>query len=205
MKRLIDVFGASLGLICLSPLLLAIAVLVRATMGRPVFFRQLRPGYRAIPFMLCKFRTMSTAVDDRGLPLPDRNRLHPVGTFLRRTSLDELPELWNVLRGEMSLVGPRPLLPEYLPFYSEEERIRFSVRPGMTGWAQVNGRNQTGWNERLRQDIWYVQNQNLRLDLAILRKTLGRVGRRDGVIAEPHSAMPDLHEERAAVAPERAL
>lgn len=205
MKRFIDVFGASLALVCLSPLLLVITVLVRVTMGRPVLFRQLRPGYRALPFMLCKFRTMTTAVDDRGLPLPDRDRLHLVGTFLRKNSLDELPELWNVFRGEMSLVGPRPLLLEYLPYYSEEERIRFSVRPGITGWAQVNGRNQTGWNERLRQDIWYVQNQTLRLDLVILWKTLGRVGQRHGVIVEPHSAMPDLHEERATVAPGRAL
>lgn len=205
MKRLIDILGASLGLICLSPLLLVIAVLVRVTLGRPVFFRQLRPGYREIPFRVCKFRTMTTVVDNRGVPLPDRDRLHSFGTFLRKTSLDELPELWNVLRGDMSLVGPRPLLMEYLPFYSDEERMRFSVRPGITGWAQVNGRNQTGWNQRLQQDTWYVKNQSLRLDLAILWKTLASAGQRHGVIAEPHSAMPDLNEERAAVAPERAL
>lgn len=205
MKRLTDILGALLGLICLSPLLLAIGVLVRATLGRPVFFRQLRPGYRAVPFRLCKFRTMTTAVDDHGVLLPDRDRLHPLGTFLRKTSLDELPELWNVLCGEMSLVGPRPLLMEYLPFYSEQERLRFSVRPGITGWAQVNGRNETSWNERLRQDIWYVQNQRVRLDLAILFRTLGRVAQRHGVIAEPRSAMLDLDEERASVSPERVL
>lgn len=205
MKRLIDIVGASLGLVCLSPVLLVIAVLVRVKLGRPVLFHQFRPGYRAIPFRLYKFRTMTTAVDDYGVPLPDRERLHQFGTLLRKNSLDELPELWNVLCGNMSLVGPRPLLNEYLPFYSEEERIRFSVRPGITGWAQVNGRNQTGWNERLRQDIWYVQNQSLCLDLAILWKTLGKVGQRDGVIAEPHSAMPDLDQERATIASEKAL
>jgi lipopolysaccharide/colanic/teichoic acid biosynthesis glycosyltransferase len=205
MKRLIDVLGASLGLVLLSPFLLVIAVLVRISLGRPVLFRQSRPGYRALPFTICKFRTMTTAVDDRGFPFPDHDRLHPIGTFLRKTSLDELPELWNVLRGDMSLVGPRPLLPEYLPFYSQQERLRFAVRPGITGWAQVNGRNHTGWDERLRQDIWYVQYQSLRLDMAILWKTLSSVGRRTGIIVEPHAAMQDLHEERAAVTPERAL
>ena len=150
-------------------------------MGRPVLFRQVRPGYRARPFTLMKFRTMREARDSLGRPLPDSDRLMKFGRFLRRTSLDELPQLWNVLRGEMSLVGPRPLLMEYLPLYSPEQARRHLVRPGITGWAQVNGRNVIGWDEKFRYDVWYVDHWSLWLDLKVLLRTVRHVLRRGNI------------------------
>ena len=198
-KRICDLVIVATGLLILLPLLAAIAAVIRLTMGRPVLFRQTRPGYLEKPFTIYKFRTMHEAVDSQGLPLADGKRLHPLGTFLRRTSLDELPEFWNVLRGDMSLVGPRPLLMRYLPFYTEEERIRFTVRPGITGWAQVNGRNEAGWDDRLRNDIWYVRNRSFLLDIKILWMTVVKVIRRQHVIVDARFAMQNLDEERAGL------
>ena len=198
-KRLLDIAGAASALLLLSPMLAAVALAIRLFIGRPVLFRQLRPGYLKKPFMIYKFRTMRETADSQGIPLPDGERLHPFGTFLRRTSLDELPEFWNVLRGDMSLVGPRPLLMKYLPFYTEEERIRFMVRPGITGWAQVNGRNEASWDDRLRKDVWYVRKQSLLLDIKILWMTVAKVVRREQVIVDARSAMLNLDEERAGL------
>jgi lipopolysaccharide/colanic/teichoic acid biosynthesis glycosyltransferase len=198
-KRICDLVIVATGLLILLPLLAAIAAVIRLTMGRPVLFRQTRPGYLEKPFTIYKFRTMHEAVDSQGLPLADGERLHRLGTFLRRTSLDELPEFWNVLRGDMSLVGPRPLLMRYLPFYTEEERIRFTVRPGITGWAQVNGRNEAGWDDRLRNDIWYVRNRSFLLDIKILWMTVVKVIRRQHVIVDARFAMQNLDEERAGL------
>jgi sugar transferase EpsL len=195
-KRICDFMIAALVLPITLPLLAAIAVVIRATMGSPALFRQTRPGYLEKPFTLYKFRSMRETVDAQGLRLPDRDRLHPWGNFLRRASLDELPELWNVLRGDMSLVGPRPLLMKYLRFYTGEERIRFTVRPGITGWAQVNGRNAASWDDRLGMDIWYVQNRCFALDLKILGMTVVKVVRGEHVIVDARSAMLNLDEER---------
>ena len=166
-----------------------LAIQVRRKLGRPVLFRQTRPGLHARPFELCKFRTMT---DDRGADgefLPDSDRLRPFGRFLRSTSLDELPELWNVLKGEMSLVGPRPLLMDYLGLYSREQARRHEVRPGMTGWAQVKGRNALTWEEKFELDIWYVDNQSLHLDLKVLLMTIATVFKREGVSQEGHATM----------------
>ena len=198
-KRICDFVIAAIGLLTILPLLAAIAVVIRLTMGRPVLFRQVRPGHLQQPFTIYKFRTMREAVDSQGLPLADGKRLHPLGTFLRRTSLDELPEFWNVLRGDMSLVGPRPLLMRYLPFYTEEERIRFMIRPGITGWAQVNGRNEASWDGRLRNDIWYVRNRSFLLDIKILWMTVVKVVRREHVIVDARSTMLNLDEERVGL------
>jgi len=203
-KRLIDIAIASATLVAASPALAIAALLIRLQMGRPVLFRQVRPGYLEKPFTIYKLRTMHDVTDSQGHPLPDGQRLNPLGSFLRRTSLDELPELWNVLRGEMSLVGPRPLLLRYLPFFREEERIRFTVRPGITGWAQVNGRNTASWDDRLRNDIWYVRNRRLMLDLRILWLTAAKVVRCEQVIVDPRAAMLDLDEERAGLKARRA-
>ncbi|SEI46555.1 Sugar transferase involved in LPS biosynthesis (colanic, teichoic acid) [Azotobacter beijerinckii] len=189
LKRLIDLLAAALGLLLLAPLLLALAWLVRRRIGAPVLFRQLRPGLHGRPFALLKFRSMREALDERGRPLPDAERLTPFGRFLRATSLDELPELWNVLRGDMSLVGPRPLLIEYLPLYTPEQARRHAVRPGITGWAQVNGRNALSWEEKFRLDVWYVDHRSLRLDLHILLLTLKRVLAREGINAEGEATM----------------
>lgn len=189
MKRTFDFVLAGLGLTILAPVLLATALAVRLTLGAPVLFRQLRPGLHGRPFLLYKFRTMRDAVDANGEPLPDVERLTGLGRWLRRTSLDELPELWNVLRGDMSLVGPRPLLMEYLPLYTPEQARRHAVRPGLTGWAQVNGRNALGWDERLALDVWYVDHRSLRLDLGILLLTVWRVIRRVGINQEGHATM----------------
>ena len=184
-KRLVDVTVAGLGLLLLAPLLFALAVVVRTTLGKPVLFRQTRPGLHGRPFMLYKFRTMRQGVDSQR-ELPDAERLTRLGAFLRSTSLDELPELWNVLRGEMSLVGPRPLLMEYLPLYTHEQARRHLVLPGITGWAQINGRNAASWEERLAMDVWYVDNRSLRLDLKILFLTLLKVVKREGVSQPGH-------------------
>lgn len=189
-KRFVDLLAASLALLVLAPVFVVVAVFVRHRLGSPVLFRQLRPGRHGKPFEMIKFRTMRDAVGADGQPLPDEARLTPFGRWLRSTSLDELPELWNVLRGDMSLVGPRPLLMEYLPLYSPEQFRRHEVRPGITGWAQVNGRNAISWEEKFRLDVWYVDNHTLSLDLRVILMTLRRVWARDGINAEGEATMP---------------
>jgi len=183
-KRVFDIACASVGLVVLAPVVAAVAGAVRWRLGGPVLFRQVRPGLHGTPFELVKFRTMTDERDDDGDLLPDEDRLPPFGAFLRSTSLDELPELWNVARGDMSLVGPRPLLMDYLDLYSPEQARRHDVRPGITGWAQVNGRNALTWRDRLAMDVWYVDNQSLWLDLRILGMTVMSVVRRDGITGE---------------------
>ena len=190
MKRLMDGLVAGLGILLLSPLLIFITVLVRARLGSPVLFRQTRPGLHGRAFMMLKFRTMTDARDQEGKLLPDRERINALGRFLRATSLDELPELWNVLRGDMSLVGPRPLLMEYLPLYTPEQARRHEVRPGITGWAQVNGRNAISWEDKFRLDVWYVDNHSLWLDLKVLLITLKKVFKREGINAGSDLTMP---------------
>lgn len=184
MKRLFDLVIASFALLLLFPVLLLVAWLVHRRLGGPVLFRQVRPGLHGKPFEMVKFRTMRDAVDTEGNALPDAERLTPFGHFLRSTSLDELPELWNVIKGDMSLVGPRPLLMEYLPLYSVEQARRHEVRPGITGWAQVNGRNAVSWPEKFALDIWYVDNRSLLLDIRILLLTIKKVFVREGISAE---------------------
>lgn len=184
MKRFFDFFIAACALIILSPMLIIIAVFVYYELGSPIIFRQTRPGLNGCPFNMVKFRTMREIVGEDGKPLPDSLRLTSFGCFLRASSLDELPELWNVLKGDMSLVGPRPLLMNYLPLYSKEQYRRHEVRPGVTGWAQVNGRNAIGWPERFQLDLWYVENRSLWLDIRILWMTLRKVLVRDGINAE---------------------
>jgi sugar transferase EpsL len=191
-KRLFDVVVAAVGLVVLSPLIVVLAVVVRVALGRPVWFRQRRLGYRERPFEIVKFRTMTDVRGPDGELLPDGQRLTPIGRFLRRSSLDELPELVNVLRGEMSLVGPRPLPVRYSDRYSTEERRRHSVRPGVTGWAQVQGRNALDWNERLAADVWYVENRSFALDVKILARTVAVVFGGGGVSAPGHDTMADL-------------
>lgn len=188
-KRGLDLVVAALGLLLLSPLLLVLAGLVRLRLGSPVLFSQMRPGLHGRPFRLHKFRTMNEARDSGGVLLPDRDRLTGLGRLLRVTSLDELPELWNVLRGEMSLVGPRPLLMEYLPLYSPVQARRHEVRPGLTGWAQVNGRNALTWEARFEFDVWYVDHHSLALDARILLMTLSTVWRREGISHPAHATM----------------
>lgn len=188
--------AASVLLIALMPVMLVTAALVRWRLGGPTLFRQDRPGRNGRIFRIAKFRTMTDLRDVHGKLLPDAARLTMFGRALRSTSLDELPELWNVVKGDMSLVGPRPLLVRYSPFLTEEERSRFSVRPGITGWAQVNGRNDTPWSERLAYDVWYVRNWTFRLDVKILMLTLLRVLRREGVVADPGSVLANLDDER---------
>ncbi|MBX6311476.1 MAG: sugar transferase [Isosphaeraceae bacterium] len=188
-KRALDAIGALVGLLVFAPLLAAVAAAVYLTMGRPVLFAQVRSGYRARPFILFKFRTMRVVSGPDGAALPDRERLTRLGRLLRRTSLDELPQLWNVLRGEMSLVGPRPLLPEYLPLYTPEQARRHEARPGLTGWAQIRGRNAVSWGDRLADDVWYVDHQSLALDLKILALTCLRVLDGRGVSGEGEATM----------------
>lgn len=181
LKRCFD-FGVALALLCLTlPIMATVAVLIFCVLGRPVLFRQQRPGLHGRPFLLYKFRTMADSHDDQGGLLPDEMRMTPLGRWLRRLSLDELPQLFNVLTGDMSLVGPRPLLMEYLPLYSPEQSRRHNVLPGITGWAQVNGRNALGWDERFALDVWYVDNRSFLLDMKILWLTLSRVLRSDGI------------------------
>ena len=184
LKRLFDLFVTLAGLMLLLPLLLVLALLVRLKHGAPVFFRQTRPGLHGRPFKMVKFRTMTDERGADGNLLPDEQRLTGFGKFMRSTSLDELPELWNVLKGEMSLVGPRPLLMEYLPLYTPEQARRHEVRPGITGWAQVNGRNALSWEEKFKLDVWYVDNCSLWLDMKILWLTAGKVLKRDGISQE---------------------
>jgi lipopolysaccharide/colanic/teichoic acid biosynthesis glycosyltransferase len=182
-KRAVDVILSAGGLVALAPVLLVVALLIRRRMGAPVLFRQTRPGLNGRPFEMIEFRTMRAAHDAQGRPLGDAERLTDLGRWLRATSLDELPELWNVLKGEMSLVGPRPLLMDYLPLYSPEQMRRHEVRPGVTGWAQVNGRNAIGWDEKFVLDVWYVDNRSFWLDVRILFLTVNRILRRDGITA----------------------
>lgn len=189
-KRLIDVGMTVIALALAWPVLLGLAVLVWITHGPPILFRQTRPGLHGRPFQLIKFRTMRTAFDAQGNLLPDAERLTRLGRWLRATSLDELPELWNVLRGDMSLVGPRPLLMEYLPLYSAEQARRHEVRPGITGWAQVNGRNSLSWEEKFELDVWYVEHQSLWLDIKIMAFTIRKVLLREGISAQGEDTMP---------------
>jgi lipopolysaccharide/colanic/teichoic acid biosynthesis glycosyltransferase len=188
-KRFID-FSASLcALVLLAPVMAIVAWNVRKKLGSPVLFRQVRPGRYGRPFEMIKFRTMRDAVDSDGHPLADSERMTPFGSFLRASSLDELPGLWNVLKGDMSLVGPRPLLMEYLPLYSPEQNRRHEVRPGVTGWAQVNGRNALSWDEKFKLDVWYVDNQSIRLDVKILFMTVKKVVVKEGISADGNVTM----------------
>ncbi len=196
MKRVMDIVGAGLGLILLSPVIAVLALLIRRNLGSPVLFRQTRPGLHGQPFEMIKFRTMRDALGPDGTPLPDAERMTALGTKLRSTSLDELPELWNVLKGEMSLVGPRPLLMEYLPLYSERQALRHEVRPGVTGWAQINGRNAVSWPEKFEMDVWYVENRSFWLDLKIIVLTIKKVIKRDGISAAGEATMPKFKGER---------
>ncbi|SMH54618.1 sugar transferase [Maritimibacter sp. HL-12] len=189
MKHVLDVLGAGVGLVVFSPVLFAVGLLVWLRMGWPVFFRQTRPGLHGKPFEMIKFRTMREALDAEGNPLPDAERLTGLGRFLRSSSLDELPELWNVLKGDMSFVGPRPLLMEYLPLYSPEQARRHEVRPGITGWAQINGRNAISWEERFALDVWYVDNRTIWLDFKIVWLTVLKVVRREGISAAGEATM----------------
>lgn len=188
-KRCADIGVAAVALLVAAPLLLLVALAVHVNLGSPVLFRQRRPGLNGRPFTMVKFRTMRDANGRDGRPLPDTERLTPFGKLLRSTSLDELPELWNVLHGEMSLVGPRPLLMEYLDRYTPEQARRHEVRPGVTGWAQVHGRNALSWEERFRLDVWYVEHRSLRLDLQILIRTFSMVLCRTGVTANGEATM----------------
>ena len=190
LKRLLDIIIASIALILLSPLYAFVAYNVKKNLGSPVLFRQVRPGLHGKPFEMIKFRTMKDAVDEQGNPLPDSERLTPFGKMLRSTSLDEMPELWNVIKGDMSIVGPRPLLMEYLPLYSPEQAKRHNVRPGMTGHAQINGRNAIGWEEKFKLDTWYVENQSIWLDFKIMFKTVHKVLAKDDISAEGDATMP---------------
>ncbi len=193
MKRLFDLLASTVGLMILAVPFALLAWQVRRKLGSPVLFTQLRPGLHGKPFLLVKFRTMTDTHDASGALLPDAQRLTAFGRFLRASSLDELPELWNVLRGEMSLVGPRPLLMEYLPLYSPEQARRHEVRPGITGWAQVNGRNAISWEDKFALDVWYVENRSLLLDIRILWLTVRKVLVRDGISAPGEATMPKFN------------
>ena len=191
-KRALDILGAVAGLILLSPVLLVVAVLVRLYLGRPILFRQLRPGLRGQLFTIYKFRTMRIATDSIGRNAPDALRLTSLGGQLRSTSLDELPELWNVVRGHMSLVGPRPLLPEYLPRYTQHQARRHEVKPGITGWAQVRGRNAISWEEKFEFDVWYVENVSFSLDINILAMTIWQTLKRSGINHPNHATAEEF-------------
>jgi lipopolysaccharide/colanic/teichoic acid biosynthesis glycosyltransferase len=189
LKRVLDVVIASTALLLLSPVYFFVAYKVRKNLGSPVLFRQVRPGLHGKSFEMIKFRSMKNALDENGNPLPDSERLTPFGKMLRATSLDEMPELWNVIKGEMSIVGPRPLLMEYLPLYNSQQAKRHNVRPGMTGYAQVNGRNAISWEEKFKLDTWYVENQSLWLDFKIMLKTVKKVLAKDDISAEGEATM----------------
>jgi lipopolysaccharide/colanic/teichoic acid biosynthesis glycosyltransferase len=189
-KRFVDLLGAALGLMLLAPVMGAVALLARCSLGTPVIFSQVRPGLHGRPFRMFKFRTMTEARGPDGQLLPDAARLTPFGRFLRSSSLDELPELWNVLVGDMSLVGPRPLLMEYLPLYTPRQMRRHEVRPGITGWAQINGRNAISWPEKFELDVWYVENRSVWLDLRIVALTVARVFARHGISHAGDATMP---------------
>lgn len=189
LKRLLDIVIASSALVLLSPVYLIVAHKVKKNLGSPVLFRQVRPGLNGKPFEMIKFRTMKDALDAEGNPLPDSERLTPFGKMLRATSLDEMPELWNVIKGDMSIVGPRPLLMEYLPLYNEQQAKRHNVRPGITGYAQVNGRNAISWEKKFELDTWYVENHSLWLDFKIMLKTIKKVIAKDDISAEGEATM----------------
>lgn len=188
-KRIFDIIFSSMALVIFMPLLTIVAFKVKKNLGTPVLFKQIRPGLHGEPFEMIKFRTMKDAIDKEGNLLPDKERLTPFGQKLRSTSLDELPELWNVLKGDMSLVGPRPLLMEYLPLYDEFQARRHEVRPGITGWAQVNGRNAISWQQKFAYDVWYVKNRSLFLDIKILFLTIKKVFVSEGISQEGHVTM----------------
>ena len=190
MKRTLDLSAALFGLILLAPIILILSILIRQKLGSPILFTQTRPGLHGKPFKMIKFRTMTDDRDADGNLLPDNIRLTAFGRFLRSTSLDELPELWNVLKGDMSLVGPRPLLMEYLSLYTPEQARRHESRPGITGWAQINGRNAISWEEKFKLDVWYIDNQTFWLDLKILALTLKKVFVREGISATGEATMP---------------
>lgn len=189
LKRVFDFVASSIALVLLSPIILVVAILVWSKLGSPIFFRQMRPGLNGKPFTMLKFRSMLNRPGIDALPLPDAQRLTRFGKFLRSTSLDELPELWNVMRGDMSLVGPRPLLMEYLGLYSAEQARRHEVRPGLTGWAQINGRNQLDWEDRFRLDVWYVDHCSFWLDIKILTITVQKVFARHGISKSGEATM----------------
>lgn len=198
LKRIFDIVFSFLGLIVFFPALVILSVMIRLKLGSPIFFTQVRPGLGGKPFKMVKFRTMRDAVDNDGIPLPDGERMTAFGSMLRSTSLDELPELWNVLKGEMSLVGPRPLLMQYLPLYSVEQNRRHEVRPGVTGWAQINGRNSVSWDEKFKLDTWYVDNQSILLDIKIIILTVKKVLVRDGISQENNATMAPFMGEKVA-------
>jgi lipopolysaccharide/colanic/teichoic acid biosynthesis glycosyltransferase len=201
-KRVLDLLALALLAPIWLPVLAVLAILVRRRMGSPVFFNQARPGWHGRIFQLRKFRTMTDARDAAGRLLPDGERLTPFGRWLRSTSLDEVPEVVNVIRGEMSLVGPRPLLPQYLERYTAEQARRHEVPPGVTGWAQINGRNALSWEEKFRLDVWYVDHRSLWLDLRILLLTVWKVVRREGISASGEATMPEFQGSAAGVQPE---
>ena len=192
MKNILDFIISLLGIILLAPFLVIIGLIILFAFGSPVFFIQSRPGFLGKPFKFFKFRTMTNKKDTNGNLLPDQNRLSPLGSFLRKTSIDELPSLWNVLKGDMSFVGPRPLLMEYLDYYSPEQARRHEVKPGITGWAQINGRNSISWEEKFELDVWYVKNQSFWLDIRILLLTIWKVMKREGVSHKKFSTMPQF-------------
>lgn len=196
LKKILDRLLACIALIVLSPLLILLSFIILYKLGSPIFFRQERPGLNGEPFTIYKFRTMSKSTDLDGKLLSDKDRMTPLGTLLRKYSLDELPEFFNVLIGDMSLVGPRPLLMQYLAYYTHRESIRNTVKPGITGWAQIHGRNHVSWDERLEMDVWYVENWSFWLDLRILCKTISCVLRRDGVAVVSYELEDDLDNER---------
>lgn len=190
MKRISDIIIALIGLILLSPILILLMFFIKIRIGSPILFKQVRPGLNGQPFLMIKFRTMNSATDQNGNLLPDHERLTKLGKILRSTSLDELPELWNVLKGDMSLVGPRPLLMEYLPLYNKRQATRHLVRPGITGWAQINGRNAISWEQKFELDAWYVEHQSFILDIKILCLTIQKILVREGISAEDHATTP---------------
>lgn len=192
MKRLFDIVASFCALLLFSPIIALVAWKIRKNLGSPVLFRQTRPGLNGRPFEMVKFRTMKDATDVQGNILPDAERMTPFGNKLRSSSLDELPELWNVLKGDMSLVGPRPLLMQYLPLYSKEQSRRHELRPGVTGWAQINGRNAISWEDKFKLDVWYVDNRSFWLDFKILLLTVKKVLIKDGISANDHVTMPEF-------------
>ena len=196
-KRLTDCLVALVALVFLGPVMAIIAIAIWCTMGKPVLFRQVRPGYLERPFVCLKFRTMTEERDREGRLLLDGQRLTRLGLLLRRTSLDELPQFWNVLRGDLSVVGPRPLYTEYLPYYTAEEHLRHSVPPGLTGWAQIHGRNYLSFDDRLVMDVWYARHRSWRLDLKIILKTVYIVLTQQGIADDPRAPYAPLHEQRA--------
>ena len=200
-KRIVDLIGSVSGLLVTWPVLTAVALALRLRLGKPVLFRQTRPGLHGRPFTLYKFRTMNDVRDEQGNPYSDEQRLTSLGRGLRKSSLDELPELWNVLKGDMSLVGPRPLLMEYLPLYTREQFRRHNVKPGITGWAQVNGRNTLSWEEKFALDTWYVDNQSVWLDLRILARTLIHVLQREGISQPGYATAEPFQGKRIDNAP----